>query len=85
MKIHELKTVQPYFDRVWNNQKSFELRRNDRDFQAGDKVQLQEYDSDNKEYSGRLIEGTILYVLQGFVGIEQGYCVFSIEVHNCVS
>lgn len=29
MKVHELKTVQPYFNQVAYGQKRFELRKND--------------------------------------------------------
>lgn len=50
---HELKTVQPYFEKVWFNEKIFEIRKNDRDFQVGDFALLREYDPENHTYSGR--------------------------------
>jgi ASC-1-like (ASCH) protein len=46
--IHELKLQQPYFDEVWNNRKTFEIRKNDRDFKVSDTVILKEYDYFNR-------------------------------------
>ncbi|MDF2611454.1 MAG: hypothetical protein K0R92_2928 [Lachnospiraceae bacterium] len=47
---HNLKTLQPYFDDVKSGKKKFELRRNDRDYQVGDKLNLFEYDIDKGAY-----------------------------------
>ena len=44
MKIHGLKTVQPYFGQVKDGTKTAELRKNDRDFQVGDYLLLQEFE-----------------------------------------
>lgn len=43
MATHDLKTIQPYFDDLASGRKTFEVRRNDRAFQAGDTVILREY------------------------------------------
>jgi hypothetical protein len=40
MKIHELKCVEPYFTDIITGMKSFEVRKNDRDFQVGDILHL---------------------------------------------
>lgn len=42
--VHELKTWPYYFEEVWNGTKTFEVRKNDRDFRVGDTLILQEYD-----------------------------------------
>lgn len=41
---HELKCWPEYFARIGTGQKTFEIRRNDRDFQVGDILILKEYD-----------------------------------------
>lgn len=76
MKIHELKTVQPYFGLVKNGLKSFELRKNDRDFRSQDYVILKEYD-ENKGFTGEKVFCQICFIMFAYPGIESGYCVFS--------
>jgi len=44
MKTHTLKTLPVYFDAVERGDKTFELRNNDRDFQTGDTLILEEFD-----------------------------------------
>ena len=80
MKTHHLKTVQPFFSEVKNGTKTFEFRRNDRDFQVGDEVYLQEYDLQKNTFSGEEIRGTITYVLKDWKGLDAGYCVFSVVI-----
>ena len=82
IKRHELKILPEYFNAVICGEKTFELRKNDRDFQRGDVVCLMEYDTLNAELTGRqqLIE--ITYVLYGDektekYGLKKGYCIFS--------
>lgn len=45
MKIHELKLDDVYFDDIKYGTKRFEIRKNDRDFQAGDLLALSRYGS----------------------------------------
>lgn len=79
MKEHRLKTHTKYFDRVLFGVKTFEVRLNDRDFQTGDTLILEDYDPDTKQYSGRELTYNIGYVLNGGqFGIEQGYCVLAL-------
>lgn len=77
MKTHYLKTVNPFFKSVWEGAKKFECRFNDRDFQPGDNVVLQEYLPDLNEYTGFEIHGYIDYILKDFVGLADGYVVFT--------
>ncbi|TDX86206.1 DUF3850 domain-containing protein [Epilithonimonas xixisoli] len=43
MKKHKLKLRQPFFDDVYFNRKEFEVRKNDRDYQVGDRLVLFEF------------------------------------------
>ena len=47
---HELKILPPYFEAVIDGRKTFEIRKDDRGFQAGDTVMLREYDPEYKGY-----------------------------------
>jgi hypothetical protein len=82
---HKLKTVQPFFERVWECSKTFEVIKNDRDFQGGDWVTLQEYDQKENKFSGREVYGQILYVLYDFEGLADGYVAFSIDVKDWIN
>ena len=80
MKTHYLKTVKPFFRKVWNGIKLFECRINDRDFQENDIVYLQDFDPTNQFFSGAEIKVRITYLLKDFPGIEENHCVFSFEI-----
>lgn len=67
---HELKVQPPYFDALLSGDKTFELRRNDRGFQRGDRLRLLEWDpnfgfSDAGRYTGRRLLVEVTYVLSG--------------------
>lgn len=73
---HVLKTWPEFFEQVWNEEKLFEIRLNDRDYTAGDTVLLQEYDG--KNYSGRAVWGSIAYVLEDPRFCRPSYVILSI-------
>lgn len=58
--VQRLKTWPMYFDKVLDGSKTFEIRKNDRDFQVGDVLILKEYDEEN--YTGRQIYLEVTYV-----------------------
>lgn len=68
--IHELKILPEHFIPVIDGLKTAELRKNDRDFKAGDTLILMEY---NGEYTGGGCERLVTHVadvggyLPGFV------------------
>lgn len=75
MRTHELKLDTQFFDAVLSGEKPFEVRKNDRGFQKGDKILFVE--TTNGCPAWRLAKCDITYVLNGW-GIEPGYCVFGI-------
>lgn len=65
--IHELKIWPQYFEAVTDGRKTFEVRVNDRGYQAGDTVILREWKPDEvrspSHYTGNSVEFRIGYVL----------------------
>lgn len=72
---HHLKTETEYYQAVEKGLKKFELRKNDRDFQIGDMLYLEE--TVNGTYTGRkLLPMEIKYILHGGkYGLEEGSCI----------
>jgi hypothetical protein len=83
---HRLKIHPEYFQSAKDGLKPWELRLNDRNFQIGDEVILEEWDPSPSDepwgYTGRVITGTITYVLQDAFGMPEGYCIFTYKVHG---
>ena len=76
---HQLKTWPIYFRELASKQKTFEFRKNDRDFKTGDHLTLLEYDAGAQQYTGASLDFTIGMVLYGpNFGIQDGYCVMSL-------
>lgn len=81
MKEHRLKTINPYFQQVWEGNKKFELRKNDRNYEVGDEVILEEYNSESQKYSGRQIRVIITYLLYEYADVlKEGYIIFSFDI-----
>jgi len=79
-KIHELKCWPTFFDAIDKGKKTFEVRKNDRDFQVRDILILQEWDPVEERYSGRLIFVEVVYILEGGqMGIEAGFVCMAIK------
>ena len=74
--IHSVKCTEPYFSDVKSGKKNFELRKNDRNYQVGDDIVLNQY-VDGK-LTGKIVKKTISYMLEGYSGIECGYCILGL-------
>ena len=77
--IHNIKIQYPYADAIIDGRKTFEVRLNDRGYNAGDTIQFRVMDGsidmphklNNEEYE-------ITYVYSG-LGLEKGFVVFGIR------
>lgn len=80
MKIHKLKTDQGPFEALLSGRKTFEVRKNDRNFQVGDELWLFEHDPKAKiPATGRYVHKTIEYMLSGpQYGIPDNYAILGI-------
>ena len=77
---HELKTWPEFFQQIVTGEKTVELRKNDRDFKAGDTLYLREYRPDLQIYTGKETRVTVTSLLKNFVGLKRGYCVMSVKL-----
>lgn len=77
-KIHELKTVEPYFADVLSGRKKFELRKNDRGFAIQDVLHLRETKDGN--YTGRELVAEVVYLLEDSTFLQEGYCAMSLDL-----
>lgn len=79
---HALKTHPAPFAAILSGDKTCEFRRNDRDFQVGDTLRLEEYDPDAHpvdRYSGRYIVARISHVLSSGFGMPEGFAMLSFK------
>ena len=65
MTVHVLKTWPEYFQPICDGNKTFEKRKNDRDYKEGDRLLLQEWDPATREYTGREVWAVVTYILDG--------------------
>jgi len=81
--VHLLKTWPEFFKASLEGIKKFEVRINDRDFQVGDILVLQEFFPAplfSDHYSGRAIARTVRYIFPGGrFGLEESYVVLGVE------
>lgn len=80
VKVHQIRLLTKYFDDVLSGKKSFELRKNDRDYKVGDILEMTEF-KDGKN-TGRMARMIVTYFLDGFTGIEDGYCILGTAPMN---
>lgn len=80
---HELKTLVGVFNDIKTGKKTFDIRRNDRDFKKGDILDLKEYNRNTGEYTGDFVVVEVTYIFYANVeitnGLLPGYCVMGIK------
>ena len=59
--------------------KTFDYRKNDRNFQVGDTVCQKEYDPLGRAFTGRWLTGYIKYIVVKAPGLPEGYCIMQLE------
>ena len=69
-ETHHLKTWPTFFEEVVQGRKTFEVRLDDRGFEVGDLLHLEEWDPQTKSFTGRDTTRLVTYLLRG-----NGYAV----------
>lgn len=79
--IHKLKTWPKFYASIADGTKTFEYRKNDRNFKVGDHILLREYCPKLLYYTGKMLNFKITFVLTSLdmPSIHPDYCIFSIE------
>lgn len=87
-KIHKLKVLLKYYPDIENELKPFELRKNDRYFQANDYLLLIPYDKEKQEEMSDCRKiAKITYVLKDAkeFGLMEGYAILGLKFWACFS
>lgn len=82
---HVLKCWTLSYQAIVDGLKSFEIRKNDRDYHVGDILTLQEWNPGTK-YTGRQTKVQVIWILYDGFGLPEGYCIMSIipiEERSC--
>ena len=89
MKLHELKILHEYLVDITVGIKTFELRKNDRDYQVGDLIRFIDIGEDDTETDKCVCEPyidentlyRITYVLKDVekYGLDKDYCILAIK------
>ena len=80
--IHQIKILPEHLDAVVDEVKTFELRKDDRNYSVGDTLVLSEGIEEAKQYTGRQHSVTVTNILRNQTGLYQGYCIISIEAED---
>lgn len=84
MNVHILKIWPKYFGPIKQGDKTFEVRKNDRNYQVGDCVVLREYNPEKDVYTGGVICAVITYI-QDSDFTPDGYTIFAFKkIHHKV-
>jgi len=78
MAEHTLKSWPEYFGPIHNGTKTFDLRKDDRNYAVGDIVLFYEWKPSIKEATDRTTRCKINYILRDFEGLTPGYCILGI-------
>lgn len=76
--IHELKIHCKFFPQVVDLEKRFEVRKNDRNYQEGDFLALNEID-ENGAYTGQSVLMRVTYILDDSFYCKDNMIIMSIE------
>lgn len=78
-KVHNLKTWTPFFNDIKSGVKQFEVRKNDRDYEVGDTLILEDFDPVTEKYTGAWMPKLVTYKLDDERFVKEGYVVLGIK------
>jgi hypothetical protein len=60
--VHSLKSLPHFFTSLVDSSKTFEIRKNDRNYRVGDTLRLREWNADTEQYSGFEVTRVVIYI-----------------------
>ena len=78
-RVHDLKVWPEFYGPLVRGEKTFELRKNDRDYRVGDKLRLQEFDPAGGVYTGSVAVFEVTYVLENTNYLQPGVVALGIK------
>lgn len=75
--IHRIKCDEPFFTEINEYLKTFELRLNDRGYRKDDFLMIER--SQKVGTTKTIIYAHVTYILEGYPGIQPGYCIMGID------
>jgi hypothetical protein len=84
MRVHTIKIARRYYERLVIGQKTFEVRRNDRDYQVGDLLNFDVVNDVNSNTPEPLPEGgwekaKVTYTHQGY-GLDEDFIILGVKM-----
>lgn len=77
--VHYLKTWKPFFQDVKSGMKQFEVRKNDRDYQVGDTLILNEVDQNTEKHTGDWVAKSVVYKLDDTRFVKEGFIILGLQ------
>lgn len=77
---HNLKILPIYFELQNDGIKNWEIRKNDRNFQVGDILNLNEWDE--KKYTGRVLMVEVIHTFKSSLTLKEDYVILSTKILN---
>lgn len=79
-RTHNLKIETQHFLLIKQGLKPVEFRLNDRNYQEGDILHLQEYSAQMNEFTGDYIDAIVLYIFDDVTYLQPNYVALMIDV-----
>ena len=78
---HILKTHPEYFQAIAQGLKTFDIRKNDRNFNPLDELILKEYNPATEQFTGAFVTVRVMYIMYGGqFGLEKGFVAMGIKL-----
>ena len=79
---HELKIETKFLEQIFKKNKTFEIRKNNRNYEVDDILILKEWDDKKKRFSSNWLEARVTYISD--YQQKPGYVVLAIKVEQWI-